>query len=780
MVIRFPHNGFVSVLTACLGPLLTVPAVSRAECLAEISRASQAPVIDGEQESIWTTALPLHLNNPIELYDMLDPEDPAPSPEDLSARAQFLWDEDNLYVLVTVVDENPQAPYTGVWFREDVVEFYFDLDRSGADGDGSYDGMNDWELGFFPMADPVHWATGPNSVEAGDDFTAEATETASGYRLELALPWAALGFVGTPQPGHILGLDIHIVDNDNQDGVREHKLAWHGTKDEAWRDTRQLAPVRLAGEPESVEDPVPEPAPGAQIGVSAVPVASIPDSPATGNAPRLNMLKEAPDGSGRLFVIDQLGYLYHFLPGQEPVLYLDLRELPGFPFLYSNTQNGSTSFAFHPEFARNGRLYIVSSTPAGTAIPDFPAKRPIDPSPDNTDPRQPLFHDVLLELTAEDPEAERFSGTWREVLRVEQPYGDHNLGEVSVNPVARPGHPDYGLLYLAVADGGNQFPIADADPENTAQDLATLHGSIIRINPLGANAANGQYGIPPDNPFAGGGNGRALEEIWSYGHRNPHRLSWDTAGNGTLYAFEIGQGSIEEVNRIVAGGNFGWGTREGTFLLNEFVESDLRPVPDCEPEGIYQYPVFQYDHIGTSGAIAGGIPYRGVGIPSLYGRMLIADFTGNHATLYGELADTTTLAHATSAPLYTLAVYDSSGSAVGLSTALLGPSGTRRTDVRLSMDNSGEIYLTNKRNGLVHKLESAPQEDAVPWPAAFPHASMTADPVLKDTPLGTANIHFWPWLYTATGLWAWIHPLPATRTGGSWYYFARPEGKPAS
>jgi hypothetical protein len=169
--------------------------------------------------------------------------------------------------------------------------------------------------------------TGPNSVDNTEGFVAAARVTATGYQLEVAMPWETLGLEGAPTAGMAIGLDVHVVDNDNQLGSREHKLAWHGTVDEAWRDTRELAEVTLISVvPDPVADPVPDPLPSGGVGVTFERLVRIPNSPATREAPRLNMLKEVPDGSGRLFVIDQLGYLYVIQPDNTVDLYLNFRE----------------------------------------------------------------------------------------------------------------------------------------------------------------------------------------------------------------------------------------------------------------------------------------------------------------------------------------------------------------------------------------------------------------------------------------------------------------------
>jgi glucose/arabinose dehydrogenase len=531
-----------------------------------------------------------------------------------------------------------------------------------------------------------------------------------------------------------------------------------------------LAPAPLAAQP---ADLVPGPLPADGRGVRLGELARIPNSPATGQAPRLNMLKEAPDGSGRLFVIDQLGYLYGVRPDGSVFLYLDIRQALAGQFVYDGGQSGSTSFAFHPEFGANGRFYVVSSVSTGSGTPDFLAKRPIDPSLDGSDPRQPPFHDVLLEFTADDPAADAFSGARREVLRIEQPYSDHNLGEVAFNPGAAPGDEDHGLLYLAVADGGNQFPIVDADPENNGQDTGTVLGAIIRIDPLATDGRNGRYGIPAGNPFAAAGEG-VLPEIWSYGHRNPHRIGWDLRGDRALYAYEIGQGNIEEINRIVPGGNYGWGIREGTFVLRETDEVNLLPIPGDEPEGTFQYPIFQYDHPGTlSAAIAGGAVYRGLRAPSLYGMLVFADFTTDSRGLfYADPADAADLPYGTSAPYHVLDVYDAAGRPIDIAEALLGPSGTRRTDARIHQDLAGEIYFTNKRNGWIHQLLPGPDDHGIPWPAAFPEARQIAPWVIDTAALGRVDFARWPWVHTESI--GWIHLPQGLDPDAPGIWFHRP------
>ena len=131
-------------------------------------------------------------------------------------------------------------------------------------------------------------------------------------------------------------------------------------------------------------------------------------------------------------------------------------------------------------------------------------------------------HDsVLLEWTAKDPTAKTYDGgAPRELIRIEQPFANHNCGHLTFNPLATANSADFGLLYMGFADGGS-----GGDPLNHAQKLGSFFGKIHRIDPLGSNSANGKYGIPASNPFVK--TGGALGEIYAYGVRNPQRLFWD-------------------------------------------------------------------------------------------------------------------------------------------------------------------------------------------------------------------------------------------------------------
>ena len=174
-------------------------------------------------------------------------------------------------------------------------------------------------------------------------------------------------------------------------------------------------------------------------------------------------------------------------------------------------------------------------------------------------------------------------GSELEILQIEQPFRNHNGGAVRFGPD--------GLLYLGLGDGGG-----GGDPQGNGQDRATLLGSIIRID-VSAATAEEPYRIPPDNPFLTTAGARP--ELWAYGLRNPWRMAFDPA-TGALWVADVGQGRIEEVDRVVAGGNYGWNRLEG--------DQCFRPSEDCDRSGTVA-PLATYTHEGgLLGHGWGGLP----------------------------------------------------------------------------------------------------------------------------------------------------------------------------
>jgi glucose/arabinose dehydrogenase len=457
-----------------------------------------------------------------------------------------------------------------------------------------------------------------------------------------------------------------------------------------------------------ITNPIVEKIKKSQLSVGLQEVVQIPksliDTGKEGSA-RLNILANTGDGSGRLFVNDMRGKLYVINKNQASV-YMDLKALI-LAFRNKTNQEGFSYFAFHPEFRQNGIFYTVHSEEKNNSIADFPVTKTII---DRTGKIiQSSHHDVIREWKTTNPASNIFSGTFREILRIEQPYPDHNVGQLGFNPNTKPGDIDYGMLYIAIADGGSDgFPVGNTDPLDNGQDLNVPLGKILRIDPFGKNSANTKYGIPEDNPFALDNNPKTLGEIWAYGLRNPHRFSWDTGGEGKMLIVDIGQAFIEEINLGSKGANYGWGNREGTWVTDEKNQNALFPLPKDDAKYGYTYPVAQYDHDkpadwqgSYSVAIAGGYVYRGKAIPELVGQYVFADF-GNDGRFFYVPVDK--LVNGKQAKIRQLRLFDGQKEASFLEIVA-----SKRSDVRFGVDEEGEIYVTSKSDGKVRKIVRSPK-----------------------------------------------------------------------
>lgn len=187
----------------------------------------------------------------------------------------------------------------------------------------------------------------------------------------------------------------------------------------------------------------------------------------------------------------------------------------------------------------------------------------------------------------------------RTVLTQTQPYSNHNGGDIKFGPD--------GYLYIALGDGG-----AGGDPHGNGQNLDTLLGKLLRIDPSGGKP----YAIPADNPFVGDPNAR--DEIWAYGLRNPWRFSFDS-GTGDLLIGDVGQSDWEEIDWAPAGSgggeNYGWSQMEGTHPFRGGTEP-ANHVP----------PIHEYDRTGLGCSVVGGYVYRGKAIPGLRGQYVFSDY----------------------------------------------------------------------------------------------------------------------------------------------------------
>ncbi|HEV2783679.1 MAG TPA: PQQ-dependent sugar dehydrogenase [Actinophytocola sp.] len=443
-----------------------------------------------------------------------------------------------------------------------------------------------------------------------------------------------------------------------------------------------------------ISDPIPEDPIQSGLGLTLTQFAQFPQSSPV-PAPtddrlrrhaRINYLGQIP-GSSRLFVPDLNGRLYTLPPGGgSPSVYLDVRAAVGADFFSGRGLGSGFGFvAFHPEFAANGRLYTVHSEAFGALT----AQRP-----DWTEPGA-VVHSVLTEWTTANPAAPTFSGTRRTLLRLGFATYIHAIQQIDFNPTATPGSADYGLLYVAVGDGG--IGVDGSIPQTRTQPF----GKILRIDPRGTDGINGRYGIPPTNPFVGQ---PGLGEIYALGMRDPHRFSWDPA-DGRVFVGHIGEHDIEGVYDLRAGDNFGWSEREGAFVFDRRERCNLYPLPADDAQLGYDYPVAAFDHnaaqlpcgADAGHAIVGGFVYRGSALPVLRGKYVFGDLVDGRVlyTNASEMVRGNRLA-----PLYQLRIFNSAGTL----TSMPSLAGDSRVDMRLGIDRSGELYVMAKANGRVWKV----------------------------------------------------------------------------
>ena len=474
-----------------------------------------------------------------------------------------------------------------------------------------------------------------------------------------------------------------------------------------------LALALLATAPAAAQGPLPEPIPEG-VAVELVDFVQVPPSSFLRPLARINLLGHAGDGSGRLFVNDMRGKIWVIDGGNLlPTPFLDVAVALGGVLDTRPLQRGVVTFAFHPDYADPrapgfGKFYTVTS------------ENPASGAPDYVHPLGGGNHlGVLSEWSADPVDPNRIDPLSRRVLlRTAQASGDHTMSQVGFDPTAAPGDARYGLLYVAIGDGGGYNPNRgeEIDPEGVAQDTTNPFGSILRVDPFGRstpeNPTNGEYGIPLDNPFAGSPLGHALE-IWAYGFRNPHRFSWDTRRRGAMLISDIGQSLIEEIDIGGRGANYGWSEREGSFVLDPLEPSVALPLPRHDYFLGFTYPVAQYDH-DEGFAIIGGFVARGGLVPALEGDYVFGDNNGRlfHAAVhelelrhaiagrFGEL-----LAHST--PIRQVRIFHQ-----GVETTLLEIMGQlRRADVRFGQGEDGALYVLTKIDGMIRVIRPLACDD---------------------------------------------------------------------
>jgi hypothetical protein len=495
---------------------------------------------------------------------------------------------------------------------------------------------------------------------------------------------------------------------------------------------------------------------------AAAPITGSPTGSGNGGSlARINVMREEPGGRGRFFLNDLNGPLYILDTRSKAfTTYLDFNGRDEKPGLFDKlpTQagfaNGLISFQFDPDYTRNGIFYTIhleepaapgSTMPDNRAVPGLRLDGYTTTAPVAT-PGPVEREAVVIEWTDTNTADSRFEGTARELMRVQLNTRIHPMGDLIFNPTARPGDQDWRVMYIGCGDGGSgeQAGLMRMNP----QRLDTMVGKILRIVPdptlhqdTSVVSGNGRYRVPRDNPFVTVPGARP--EIWAYGLRNPHRLTWDvdpaSGTNSRLLAATIGLHTWEMVFVVHKGANYGYSEREGNQRLGERNAILPLPVPDEIPVRVNEsetrgmvhptYPVIQYPHTPEGGdAIAGGFVYRGPSVPALQGKYVFGDITTGHLWWadYAEMVraddgrpDTMAAMHpvqirtrAAGGPEQTFpslfpivaAAYHARG---GVDPDLPGASdvlGTGRADIRLAVDARGELFILSKVDGMIRSV----------------------------------------------------------------------------
>ncbi len=365
-------------------------------------------------------------------------------------------------------------------------------------------------------------------------------------------------------------------------------------------------------------------------------------------------LGTAPGEPEAIYVAEQGGTIWAFDDDPDVAERSRVLELP---VLRSNNEEGLLGLAFHPDYADNGRLFVNYSTNA------CPGSRRCS---------------VVAEFARAD---ERVADPDSEVvlLRVDQPYGNHNGGDLRFGPD--------GLLYISLGDGGS-----GGDPQGNGQNPETLLGSILRIDVDRAAddpACPGcRYAIPPDNPFADGVGG--APEVWAWGLRNVWRMAFDDL-SGALWAADVGQNAVEEINRITGPGDFGWNIMEGDDCYG--------PIQACRDAEGLEPPVWTYRH-PTGESVTGGLIYRGPRLPELWGAYVFGDYVSGR--------------------LWALRPGDDG--------PVVEEVGNRRQVTHFGADAAGRMYLTSFAANLpIGRLVPVEPPDGSPFPERLSETGCFAD-----------------------------------------------------
>jgi len=351
-------------------------------------------------------------------------------------------------------------------------------------------------------------------------------------------------------------------------------------------------------------------------------VAALAILPATTHAQRLEVFVDSglrkpldivphPSDNNLFYVVEQGGTIRVVENGkvlEKPFLTIDPDDITD-----RGWEQGLLGICLAPDFEQTGHFYVNYTAPRRGGRGDPGATQ-------------------IVRFTASDKRTASFE-TKHLVLRFDQPYANHNCGNLRFGPD--------NMLYIGTGDGGGAN-----DPLNAGQDLNTLLGKILRIDPTSdafPDDEHKNYAIPADNPYANGkapDGSHAKPEIFAWGIRNPWGMEFDEQGR--LWIADVGQNRFEEISiipvkdgKLVGGLNFGWKIMEGDrpFLPRTpgTDTPDPPPVPvEQQIERGFTPPVWDYAHhppgVRRVGSVTGGFYYRGSNVRQLRNRYICADF----------------------------------------------------------------------------------------------------------------------------------------------------------
>lgn len=396
-------------------------------------------------------------------------------------------------------------------------------------------------------------------------------------------------------------------------------------------------------------------------------------------------MREAPDGSGRLFILERTGKIFSFTPtDQIKTLVMDLTSVVGV-----FRDDALMSIAFDPDFVTNGYFYLhYSRASIDTTIP----------SPN----RVSRFQFVPANAATCDMATER--------VVLEQPtvYRDHKGGTIAFGPD--------GYLYIAFGDGGSKTgtpappddPLPGTDPASqdvfhTAQDRTKLLGKVLRIDVRPLEDGSPAYRIPADNPFVSEAGVRG--EIWAYGFRNPWRMAFDPA-SGRLLVADVGWKQFDEISHVVPGGNYGWSMMEGTACFPP--DATCTPADYVAPLWVRSFP-----SVNNNLSITGGYFSTTTRLPNLQGTYVYADYI--QGDVYAMRYDGTTAEVAQLVP---------------------SPGAFQFPIAGFGLDASGDVYVLQFNNGGVYRLILDPNATPTPTPSTTPSPTPTpVPPTPTPTPI---------------------------------------------